>query len=115
MALIEIKMKVYRPIRTYQHLPTMTEDQKKEYLKEQEQREYEDERDLEIWLKDRYSILTIFRMSKEELHEIDNEWRKGCREYVEGCFIDDYEEEEITLKVEEEDLNKYDNFVLARV
>ena len=119
MALIEIKMKIYKPTYNstynYPHLSsTMFETQKEEYLKEQEQNEYESERDLEIWLEDRYSIAEIFNMSEDERHEIDNKWRKSCREYVEELFKDDYEEEEITLKVEEEDLNKYDNFRLIR-
>lgn len=115
MALIEIKMKVYRPKLTYQYLKTMTEDQKKEYLKEQEQREYEDESEFETWLEDNYTQLEIFNMNEEERHEIDNDWRKSCREYVESCFEDDYEEEEITLRVEEEELNTHKSFRLIRI
>lgn len=116
MALIEIKMKVYRPKRPYQqHLETLTEDQKKEYLKEQEQREYEGDDELAIWLEDHYSILEIFNMSEEERHEIDKEWRESCREYVESCFEDDYEEEEITLRVEEEELNSHESFRLIGI
>ena len=112
---IEMKIKVYRPKRTYQPFSTLTEDQKEEYLKEREQKEYEDDRDLEIWLEDNYSILTIFNMCEKERHDIDNDWRKSCREYVESCFADDYEEEEITLRVEEEDLNKYKSFGLRGI
>jgi hypothetical protein len=54
-------------------------------------------------------------MSEKEKQDIDKEWRESCREYVAELFKDDYEEEEIVLSVEEEDLNKYDNFVLAGV
>lgn len=115
MALIEIKMKVYRPIRTYQHLSTMTETQKEEYLKEQEQKAYEDEGDFEIWLEDNYTQLEIFDMNEEEKNDIDEEWRKSCKEYVEELFKDDYEEEEITLKVEEEELNAHENFRLVGI
>ena len=110
MALIEMKMKVYRPKYNYQHLKTMTETQKEKYLKEQEQKEYEDNSELETWLEDNYSILTIFNMCEQEKKDIDKEWRKSCREYVESCFADDYEEEEITLRIEEEELNKYNSF-----
>ena len=93
----------------------MTETQKEEYLKEQEQREYEDDRELETWLEDNYSILTIFNMCEKERHDIDNDWRKSCREYVESCFADDYEEEEITLRVEEEELNSHESFRLIGI
>ena len=115
MALIEIKTKVYRPKYNYRNLKTLTEDQKKEYLNEQEQREYEDERELENWLEDHYTQLEIFKMSEEERHEIDKEWRERCREYVESCFADDYEEEEITLRVEEEELNAHKSFRLIGI
>ncbi len=115
MALIEIKMKVYRPQRTYQYLSTMTETQKEEYLKEQEQREYEDESEFETWLEDNYTQLEIFNMNEQEKKDIDKEWRESCREYVEELFKDDYEEEEITLKVEEEELNKYNSFRLIGI
>ena len=115
MARIEINIKVYRPKNNFRHLQTMTEKQAAEYLKEQEQQAYEDSSELETWLEDNYSILTMYNMCEKERHEIDNDWRKSCREYVESCFEDDYEEEEITLSVEENDLNKYDNFILVGV
>ena len=115
MALIEMKMKVYRPKYNYQYLSTLTETQKEEYLKEQEQKEYEDNSELETWLEDNYSILTIFNMCEQERKDIDKEWRKSCREYVESCFADDYEEEEITLRIEEEELNKYESFRLIGI
>ena len=115
MALIEIKIKVYRPKSNYRNLSTMTETQRKEYLQEQEQKAYEDDRELEIWLEDHCTILEIFNMSEEERHEIDNEWRESCREYVESCFTDDYEEEEITLRVEEEELNSHESFRLIGI
>lgn len=115
MALIEIKMKVYRPKYNYRHLSTMTETQREEYLKEQEQKEYEDNGELETWLEDNYTILEIFNMSEEERHEIDKEWRESCRKYVETLFEDDYEEEEITLRVEEEDLNSHESFRLIGI
>ena len=116
MALIEIKMKVYRPKRPYQqHLETMTEDQKKEYLKEQEQREYEDEREFETWLEDHYTQLEIFKMGEKEKKDVDLEWRESCQDYVESCFEDDYQEEEITLRVEEEELNAHKSFRLIGI
>ena len=115
MTLIELKMKVYRPKSNYRNLSTMTETQKEEYLKEQEQKEYEDNGELEIWLEDRYSVLEIYNMSEEERQEIDKEWRKSCHEYVESCFEDDYEEEEITLMVEEEELNSHESFRLISI
>ena len=108
MALIEIKMKVYRPKYNYQHLKTMTETQREEYLKEQEQKEYEDNSELETWLEDNYSILTMYNMCEQEKKDIDKEWRKSC-------FEDDYEEEEITLRIEEEELNKYESFRLIGI
>ena len=115
MALIEMKMKVYRPKYNYQHLSTLTETQKEEYLKEQEQKEYEDEDALEDWLEDHYTVFEIFKMSEEEKKDVDKELRESCREYVESCFKDDYEEEEITLRVEEEELNKYNSFRLIGI
>ena len=54
-------------------------------------------------------------MNEKEKQDIDKEWRESCREYVKTLFEDDYKEEEIVLSVEEEDLDKYDNFVLAGV
>ena len=93
----------------------MSETQKEEYLKEQAQKEYEDNGELETWLEDNYSILTIFNMSEEERYDIDNDWRKSCREFVESCFADDYEEEEITLRVEEEELNAHESFRLIGI
>ena len=115
MALIEIKTKVYRPKYGYKHLSTMTETQREEYLKEQVQKEYEDNSELATWLEDNYSILTIFNMCEKERHDIDNDWRKSCREYVESCFADNYEEEEITLRVEEEELNAHESFRLIGI
>ena len=115
MALIEIKMKVYRPRANYRNLKTMTETQREEQLKEQEQKEYEDERELATWLEDNYGILEIFNMSEEERHEIDNDWRESCREYAEMCFEDDYIEEEITLRVSEEELNSHESFSLVGI
>ena len=116
MALIEIKMKVYRPKRPYQqHLETMTEDQKKEYLKEQEQMAYEEEDEFENWLEDHYTQREIFNMGEKEKKDVDLEWRESCRDYVESCFKGDYEEEEITLRVEEEEFNKYESFRLIGI
>ena len=115
MALIEMKIKVYRPKRTYQPFSTLTEDQKEEYLKEQEQQEYEDERELETWLEDHYTQLEIFKMGEKERKDVDLEWRESCQDYVESCFEDDYEEEEITLRVEEDELNKYNSFRLIGI
>ena len=84
-------------------------------LKEQEQIAYEDESEFEIWLEDNYTQLEIFNMNEKEKQDIDKEWQESCRECVKTLFEDDYREEEIVLSVEEEDLNKYDNFVLAGV
>lgn len=115
MALIEIKMKVYKPKYNYPHSSTMSETQKEQYLKEQEQQAYEQNNEFETWLEDHYSMLEIFNLSKEERHEVDNDWRKSCREYVESCFTDEYDEEEITLRVEEEELNNHESFRLIGI
>lgn len=116
MARIGINIKVYRPKNNFvRYLKTMTEEQATKHLKEQEQIAYEDENEFDIWLADNYTQLEIFNMSEEEKQDIDKEWRESCREYVKTLFEDDYREEEIVLSVEEEDLNKYDNFVLAGV
>lgn len=115
MALIEMKMKVYRPRFNYQHLSTMTETQKKEYLKEQEQIAYEDESEFEIWLEDNYTQLEIFNMGEKEKQDVDLEWRESCREYVKTLFEDDYREEEIVLSVEEEELNAHKSFRLIGI
>lgn len=115
MARIGINIKVYRPKNNFRHLKTMTEEQATKYLKEQEQIAYEDESEFEIWLEDNYTQLEIFNMNEKEKQDIDKEWLESCREYVKTLFEDDYREEEIVLSVEEEDLNKYDNFVLAGV
>ena len=115
MARIEINIKVYRPKNNFSHLKTMTEKQANEYLKEQEQDSYENEEDFKEWLEDNYSIVKVFSMDEQEKKVVDKKWRESCREYVEELFKDDYEEEEIVLSVEEDDLNKYDNFILVGV
>ena len=115
MARIEINIKVYRPKNNYSHLQTMTEKQANEYLKKQEQDSFENEEDFKEWLEDNYSIIEVFAMKEQEKKVVDNKWRKNCREYVEELFKDDYEEEEIILSVEENDLNEYDNFILVGV
>jgi len=115
MARIGINLKVYRPRNNFRNLKTMTEEQATKYLKEQEQIAYEDEEEFEIWLEDNYTQLEIFNMDEKEKQDIDKEWRESCKEYVEELFKDDYEEEEIVLSVEEEDLSKYDNFVLVGI
>lgn len=115
MALIEMKMKVYRPKYTYRNLKTMTEDQAIKYLKEQEQTEYENEGEFETWLEDHYTQLEIFNMDEREKENIRKEWRESCKEYVEELFKDDYNEDEITLRVEEEELNSNWSFRLISI
>ena len=115
MALIELKMKVYKPKYNYPNMSTMTETQREEYLNEQEQKEYEDDNELETWLEERCTRVEIFKMTKNEHNDIDKEWRESCRDYAESCFEDDYEEEEITLRVEEEDLNSHESFRLISI
>lgn len=116
MALIEIKMKVYKSKYGYKNLsPTLAGAQKEEYLKKEEQIAYEDEGEFRDWLEENYNILRIFNMSEEERHSIDKKWRESCREYVEECFKDTYDEEKITLRVEEEELNSHESFRLIGI
>lgn len=112
MALIEIKMKVYKPKPTYRNLKTISETQKEQYLKEKIRKINENNYEFEPWLEDHYTILEIFNMDDDKHCEISKEWREHCRQEVEQDFLDDYNEEEIILSVEEEELNKYESFRL---
>lgn len=115
MALIELKIRIYKPRYPYPHLSTMTEFQKEEYINKQVQDAYEEEDELEVWLEEHYSMLEIYKMNKSDRQKVDEAWRASCREYKESCFADDYDEEEVILRIDEEELNSHESFRLLGI
>lgn len=101
MKCLKVKVYKYRWNTTMpQNEQYMNEEEKVAYLDRRLQEEIEDMDAFEDFLADEYhSFADVFDLSESEKANVKDKWAKNCREYVEDCFSDDWEEIELTLKV----------------
>lgn len=98
-----IKIKVYK-YKWSNSIPQaeqyMDEEEKNAWLDKRLQEEIEDMDAFGDFLADAYcSYADVFDLSESEKEKVKDKWARNCREYVEECFSDDWEEITMTIKV----------------
>lgn len=98
-----LKVKVYKykwGTTMPQNEQYMNEEEKNAWLDKRLHEEIEDMDAFGDFLADTYcSFADVFDLSESEKANVKDKWARNCREYVEECFTDDWEEIEMTLKV----------------